>query len=79
METLSPAYGRDYSSRQEVLAALKANKDFVRESAGMFGSPPGTYCNLEDLADEPDSTQLRVRFRKKRQVVVVSLGELRAP
>lgn len=72
METLSPAYGRDYSSKEKVLADLRAGKDFVM-------NPSGRYCNLDDLAEEPNSTTIAVWYAKLRKVAVFKLSEIRLP
>ncbi len=40
--TLTPAYGRDYKSKKEIEADLKANKDFILQ-------PEGQYINYEQL------------------------------
>ena len=45
--TLLPAYGRDYKSKQAVIADFDANKDFI---LSQFGSPDdGRYINREQV------------------------------
>lgn len=51
---LTPAYGRDYSSRKALLADFDANKDFV-----ISEGPRQTYVNKEQLAP---GTKIFFRF-----------------
>jgi len=67
--TLTPAHGRDYKSKAEVLAAFNANKDFV--IADIFHPNSGAYCNKEDLSGREKS--VNIRYRKLTQIVVVKL------
>lgn len=62
MGTLTPAYGRDYKSRKEVVAALNEGKDFFMN---------GGYCNVKDL---PDGF-INVRYKKLTQVAVITIKE----
>lgn len=55
--TVTPAYGRDYKSKKEVLEAWNANKDF--QIADMFHG--GTYVNKQDV--KPGET---ISFRYSR-------------
>ena len=47
MLTLTPAYGRDYKSRQTVINDLRANRDFV--VADIVSPDCGRVINLEAL------------------------------
>lgn len=44
--TLTPAYGRDYSKRADVVDALNAGVDFTMHNHTFHG-----YCSIRDLAD----------------------------
>lgn len=59
-----PAYGRDYKTKAEVLAAFEAGKDFQIAELG-YG---GRYVNKED---KPAGTPLCVRYDQLRKVVVI--------
>ncbi len=60
--TLTPAYGRDYKSKAEILAALNKPEDFM---ANHFTGC--AYCSVEDLADG----EHMVRYKGLRNVAVV--------
>lgn len=45
--TLTPAYGRDYTSRAGVLEALRAGRDFFFHCFGH--KDDGRYCTVVDL------------------------------
>lgn len=60
-----PAYGRDYTSKAQVIAAWAAGKDFRIASVG---PDDGRYVNV---ADYPEG-QLQVRFAALRKVCVIS-------
>lgn len=66
MGTLTPAYGRDYKSRKEVVVALNEGKDFFMNGFGGSG-----YCNVKDL---PDGF-INVRYKKLTQVAVITIKE----
>ena len=57
---LTPAYGRDYKSKAEVLAAWQARKDFILATTGQ-------YCSIRDLKDLPN--QVWIRYRNLRMIV----------
>ena len=61
--TLMPAYGRDYKSKQEVLADWNAGKDFrIATASG--------YINKED-AIKGSVKEVNIRYRGLRQVAVI--------
>jgi hypothetical protein len=60
MLTLIPAYGRDYLSREAVLAAWMADKDFLE-------SRSGKPINRPQCAHEP-SGFVRIRYARFREV-----------
>jgi len=63
---LTPAYGRDYKNRDEVLADWEAGKDFI--VADLFHQ--GAYANKEDV---PKGTTVQFRFNKMRATFSVTL------
>lgn len=70
---LTPAYGRDYTSRAKVLEDFKSDKDFTLT---LFGGR-STYANRTSLKDEPDSTHIQFRYAKLRKTFSVKLGDVR--
>lgn len=61
--TLTPAYGRDYKSKKEVLKDFNAGKDFYLHE---FHSP-GQYINKEQIAK---GTRIFFRYGNFRKVFV---------
>ena len=61
--TLTPAYGRVYTSKKQVLADYNANKDFI-------GQPDGRYFNRQDAIDCL-ATFIKVRYGKRLEKVMV--------
>ncbi len=69
--TLTPAYSRDYKSKDAALADFWANKDFRLND---FTSKwDGKYCNLEDLQTFGKYTKVKIRYNQLRQAVIVQL------
>ncbi len=66
--TLTPAYGRDYKSKKEVLADFDAGKDFVANDIQSSGS----YTNKTDLI-AMGFKEVTVRYSGLRKVTVVKL------
>lgn len=62
--TLTPAYGRDYKSKDAVLADWYADKDFIESSSGK-------YINQEDVSRYSPNAVIRIRYSKLRKVVIV--------
>ena len=63
--TLTPAYGRDYKSKKEVIAAWDSNQDFLVNDVS---SPwNGSYINK---ADAKRASLREVNFRYKRLTMV---------
>lgn len=65
--TVSPAYGRDYKSRNAVLEDWHNNKDFVVES---FGPHMGRYINKAD-AEANLVGPVEIRYAKLTKAVIV--------
>lgn len=63
--TLTPAYGRDYTSAKAVKADWEANKDFV--IADLFSGQDGRKINKQDA---PAGTY-NIRYKKLTQICVV--------
>jgi len=70
MLTVSGAYGRDYTSREAVLADLRANKDFAVRTYGASG-----YTSVAELR-QLGHTQVAVRYAGDRKVFIVKLSEV---
>ena len=56
--TLTPAYGRDYKNKKEVLADYKNGKDFIY-------APTGQYCSNRDFL--PHQTVM-LRYDKLKKI-----------
>jgi len=71
--TVTPAYGRDFKSKQEAVAAWEAGKDFVVADMGKY---MGAYINKED-AQNDQITEVNIRFKGLTQVVVVKMASVK--
>ena len=71
--TLTPAYGRDYKTEEEALAAFHAGKEFYGISvAGKFaGSHEGYTTKAEIIA--LGIKRVSIRYCKKTEQVIVNL------
>lgn len=66
MLELSPAYGRDYKSKKDVLIAWNEGKDFVIET---FHHPYcGKPCNINDMQGEHI---INIRYKASQNVCVI--------
>lgn len=64
---LTPAYGRDYTTKEEVLKDWNDGKDFKAHT------PRGvTYTNRSDLAHLFPPDDYILRYNKNRRVTLVS-------
>lgn len=63
--TLTPAYGRDYKSKKEVIAAWEAGKDFI--VADMFGGNCGRCVNKDDAASVRET--IYIRYKNLTQIM----------
>lgn len=69
--TLTPAYGRDYSSRAGAQRDLDAGKDFILND---ISSPwDGKPCSLRDLQAAHPGQTIRVRYAGLQRVFPVTL------
>ena len=66
MLTLTPAYGRDYTSKAKVQADLDADRDFILQ-------PEGRYINRAQLV-ELGKAEVRIRYAKLRKVAVFTVS-----
>lgn len=65
-EELIPAYGRDYKSKAEAIAAFDAGKDF--ELASIFHG--GRYCSKSDFAE---GARVLIRYKRLTQIAAVTV------
>jgi len=61
--TLTPAYGRTYNSKREVLKDYNAGLDFISQ-------PDGRYINRADIA-RALALHVKVRYGKRLEKVMV--------
>jgi hypothetical protein len=64
---LSPAYGRDYKTKAEVIAAWREGKDF--DGNYQLGFKP---VNIEDI---PKPCTVNLRYKGQRMVAVVKVAK----
>ena len=68
--TLTPAYGRDYTSKRATLADFNANMDFVfNDVTSRYDNKP---CNKSDLKSTGVKT-VKIRYNKLMKLIVVNL------
>ncbi len=65
--TVIPAYGRDYASKEEVLADWNADKDFESQNYGASG-----YINKSG-AKEYGIVEVTIRYAKLRRLAKVEV------
>lgn len=66
---MSPAYGRDYKSKADVLQAVREGKDF---SINDYGPDMGRAANMESFVEQAPVC-LKIRYKKNTQVTVIEL------
>lgn len=64
---VTPAYGRDYLNKQQVLAAWNDGKDFL------CGGSDGCYINNEDAKTSEFQT-VTVKFRKRTLLLRIDVA-----
>ena len=69
--TLTPAYGRDYSNKANVLADWDANKDFVIQDMRLSG-----YVNKAQVPDliRDGITAIQLRYNLMTKVIILKLN-----
>lgn len=60
---ITPAYGRDYSTADEVAADFLNNRDFRLQ-------PEGIYCSLTDFAE---GVPVIIRYAKQQKTTTVTV------
>lgn len=71
MITLTPAYGRDYTSKAKALEAFNSNQDFILND---IASPyDGKPCNKQDLKSAGEK-QVMIRYKKLTQVFPTTIA-----
>jgi len=73
---LSPAYGRDYKSKAEVLSAFNSEKDFIINS--VMPGYAGLYCSKRDLSSfiRDGFTHIEIRYRKMTMCIFLDIRKL---
>lgn len=65
---VTPAYGRDYKSKEEAIKAWNEGRDFHAANLGRG------YVNIDDLRSFPHGfTHLHIRYANLTKVTVVKL------
>lgn len=64
--SLTPAYGRDYKNKRDVIKDFEAGKDFVLNHLGSQ-----QYCSKPDFVP---GTPVQLRYKNIRSVVVHNVG-----
>lgn len=67
---VTPAYGRDYTSRSAAETDFHQNLDFIL--VDMFSQWDGKPCNKADLI-KAGYTTVEVRYRKKQRLSIIHL------
>lgn len=68
--TVSPAYGRDYRSRDAAEQAWKDGKDFLNQSPFVRGR----YVNRQDVLEfTPHVQYVHIRYNRMRDVTIIKV------
>jgi hypothetical protein len=68
--TLTPAYGRDYTSQEQVVESFLAGKDFVYHD--MSSPYDGKYCSVRDFSP---GQKFKFRYKKLTKSFYYTLPE----
>ena len=68
--TLTPAYGRDYKSKKDVLSDWNSNKDFI--VSDFFDKYDGKPINLSD-AKHAGIREVMIRYSGLRKIAVIKI------
>lgn len=71
MHTVSPAYGKDYKDEEAARKAWEDGKDFKIEDVA--DPAHGQYINNADALDHWKGDQVKIRFNKKSDILVVKI------
>ena len=66
--SLTPAYGRDYSSGEDALKAWNDGKDFKINNPML----PGVLCSIRDTEGYPVGHQLQLRWNRMQDVAIIT-------
>ena len=70
LQTLTPAYGRDYNNKKAALQDFNNNMDFIyNDVMSPYDQKP---CNKTDLV-RSGIKQVKIRYKKLTQVIIVNL------
>lgn len=71
MITLTPAYGHDYKSKADVVAAFDAGNDFILNDArSRWNEKP---INKPQVEKTYAGQKIKLRFKKKRSLTLVQI------
>lgn len=70
MLTLKSAYGRSYTSKDDVANDFYNDKDFVVAS---IGPEMGRYANHKDLVNHTDDKQVKIRYNDDYDFVILDI------
>lgn len=72
--TVSPAYGRDYTSAKQARQAWEDGDDFIIQ--GMYEVEPGVWCGGGQYVSQADVSgqpyTLHLRYASMRKVIIVT-------
>jgi hypothetical protein len=68
--TLTPAYGRDYTTKRAVLADWNANLDFI--VADLSPQWDGKPVNIQDLTGSGE-THVTIRYHALERIAVIQI------
>ena len=69
---LTPAYGRDYTNKRDLLADWNADKDFI--VTDLFSPWDGKPINRQDIANTAE-TEVTIRYHRLERVAVVQIAQ----
>ena len=71
LPTLTPAYGRDYTSKTKVLQDFNDGKDFIYNN--IMSRYDGKPCNKQDLISANEKT-VKIRYAKLTKVIIEKIS-----
>ena len=71
MLTIVPAYGRDYKTEEKAVADWNNDKDF--KIADVSSPYNGRYINLQDAQNDKNIKQVKIRYNKLADFVIVNV------
>lgn len=73
--TVSPAYGRDYKTKDALIKDWMKDLDFEHDTRVIFGG--GLYVNKSDVLRDSRITAVTFRYHKLRKSYTVRTGAMR--